>query len=135
MEDRICKICGAFIDSGGMNCPKEEHPVCSHHCDECQFHKSAGITIEICRYIAAKEIWKQKNMFFYASPAIAEYLRETLKISDMSDNGLKETYKITRQRLKENHRNKEAYRHYSEMLFVLAGEIEKRNLFWFVYKN
>lgn len=129
MEDRICKICGVSINSGGMNCPKTDGVICYKHCSECRFHKSGGVTIEICRYVASRNKWKQLNMFFYASPVMVEYLKDTLKISDMSDDTLKETYKITRKRLKENHKNKEAYRSNSEMLFVLAGEIEKRNLF------
>lgn len=129
MGNRMCRECGAEVPSGGMNCPKSGGTVCYKHCSECRFHKSGGITIEICTYVAAKNKWKQINMYYFASPAIADYLRKTLKVAEMSDDVLKETYKITRQRLKENHRNKEAYRSNSEILFVLAGEIEKRNLF------
>lgn len=135
MEDRICKVCGEWIDSGGMNCPKEDAPVHYHHCEECRFHKSAGITIEICRYTAAKEIWKRKNMFYFASPVMAEFLRKALKVSEMSDETVMTQYEIVRKQLVENHKNQEAYRSNSEKMFVLAGEIEKRNLFWFVYKN
>jgi hypothetical protein len=118
-----------MVASGGMNCPKEEHIVCYKHCSECRFHKSGGVTIETCTYLAAKNKWKKLNMFFFATPVTAEFLRKTLNISEMSDDSLKDRYKFTRQRLKEVHTNKEAYRINSETLFVLAGEIEKRNLF------
>lgn len=129
MSDRYCKVCGAEVPSGGMNCPKSGGVICYKHCSECRFHKSGGVTIEVCTYVAAKEKWKRINMFYFATPVTAEFLRETLKVSEMSDDTLKERYKDTRKRLKENHRNKEAYRQNSEILFVLAGEIEKRDLF------
>lgn len=129
MNDQICKICGEVVATGGMNCPKEEGLICSKHCSECKYHKSGGVTIEICTYIAAKNKWRKINMFFFATPVMAEFLKKSLKVSEMSDDSLKERYKLTRQRLKETHTNKEAYRSNSEVLFVLAGEIEKRNLF------
>ena len=129
MGDRMCKECGAEVPSGGMNCPKSGGTVCYKHCSECRFHKSGGVTIEVCRYVAAKEKWKQLNMFFFASPTMAEFIRKTLKVSEMSDDTLKEKYKFYRKRLKETHTNKEAYRQNCEILFVLAGEVDKRNLF------
>lgn len=129
MENRICKECGAEVPSGGMNCPKVGGKVCYKHCSECRFNRSGGVTIEICRYVAARDKWKRINMYYFATPVMAEFLRNTLKVSEMSDDGLKERYKITRKRIIENHRNKEAYRTNSEIMFVLAGEIEKRNLF------
>ena len=129
MKERVCSICGDVVESGGMNCPKEEKAVCYKHCCECKYYKSGGVTIETCTYLAAKNKWKRINMFFFATPVMAEFLRNTLKLSDMSDDVLKERYKQTRQHLKEIHTNKQAYRSNSEILFVLAGEIEKRNLF------
>lgn len=129
MNERVCGICGDVVESGGMNCPKADGVICYKHCNKCQFHKSGGVTIEICGYVAAKNKWKRLNMYFYASPAMAEFLKKSIKISEISDDSLKERYKITRQNLKETHTNKEAYRSNSEMLFVLADEIEKRNLF------
>ncbi len=129
MSESKCSICGNAVASGGMNCPKEQGIVCYKDCSECRFHKSGGLTIEMCTYAAAKAKWKQINVYYFASPAMAEFLLNSLKVSEMSDDALKERYKITRKRLVENHTNKEAYRSNSEVLFVLAGEIEKRNLF------
>ncbi len=127
---KICSVCNKEIGSGGIVCPRfEDGAVHYRHCEECRFHESAGVCIDVCNYVARKEKWERINLKYIASNDRKEHYRKLLNIDLAPDEAITQRYKDIYSRLAMNRNNAEAFRGSVEMLCVLSEEITKRELF------